>query len=153
MECAGSVSTSGRLPEGCRRGPRPNGCATRKGPRSTWWAGAAPPSSPLSILAASPSTSGTAGRRPRGAPRRGRVYLDPFRNGFAQTVVAPYAVRRRPKAPVSTPLDWSEVTSALLPSDFNLGNFLKRLEGSNPWRDFFRRRQSLDAAFRGLRRL
>ena len=87
------------------------------------------------------------------AARRGRVYLDPFRNGFAQTVVAPYAVRRRPKAPVSTPLDWSEVTSALLPSDFNLGNFLKRLEGSNPWRDFFRRRQSLDAAFRGLRRL
>ena len=87
------------------------------------------------------------------AARRGRVYLDPFRNGFAQTVVAPYAVRRRPKAPVSTPLDWSEVTSTLLPSDFNLGNFLKRLEGSNPWRDFFRRRQSLDAAVRGLRRL
>ena len=87
------------------------------------------------------------------AARRGRVYLDPFRNGFAQTVVAPYAVRRRPKAPVSTPLDWSEVTSTLLPSDFNLGNFLKRLEGSNPWRDFFRRRQSLDAAVRGLGRL
>ena len=26
------------------------------------------------------------------ANRKGRVYLDPFRNGFAQTVVAPYSV-------------------------------------------------------------
>ena len=30
------------------------------------------------------------------AARKGRVYLDPFRNGFAQTVVAPYSVRRAP---------------------------------------------------------
>jgi bifunctional non-homologous end joining protein LigD len=61
------------------------------------------------------------------AVREGRVYLDPFRNGFAQTVVAPYCVRLRPKAPVSTPLEWSEVTTALLPSDFNMGNFTGRL--------------------------
>ena len=39
------------------------------------------------------------------AARKGRVYLDPFRNGFAQTVVSPYCVRRFPRAPVSTPLD------------------------------------------------
>lgn len=38
------------------------------------------------------------------AARKGRVYLDPFRNGFGQTVVAPYSVRLRAKAPVSTPL-------------------------------------------------
>lgn len=38
--------------------------------------------------------------------RRGRVYLDPFRNGFGQTVVASYSVRRREKAPISTPLEW-----------------------------------------------
>jgi len=87
------------------------------------------------------------------AARGGRVYLDPFRNGFAQTVVAPCSVRRRPKAPVSTPLDWSEVTPTLNPSDFNLGNFLRRIEGSNPWKDFFRRRQSLDDAIRGIRSL
>jgi bifunctional non-homologous end joining protein LigD len=87
------------------------------------------------------------------AARRGRVYLDPFRNGFAQTVVAPCSVRRRPKAPVSTPLDWSEVTSTLVPSDFNLGNFLERIEGSNPWKDFFKRRQSLDGAIRKIKRL
>lgn len=87
------------------------------------------------------------------AARRGRVYLDPFRNGVAQTVVAPFSVRRRPKAPVSTPLDWSEVTATLIPSGFNIRNVVKRIEGANPWKDFFRRRQSLDDAIRSLKRL
>jgi len=87
---------------------------------------------------------------PRIPARRGRVYLDPFRNGFVQTVVAPYSVRRRPGAPVSTPLAWSEVKPTLVPSDFNLGNFGKRLEGSDPWENFFRTRQSLKTAMAAL---
>ncbi|MGB9486677.1 MAG: non-homologous end-joining DNA ligase, partial [Terriglobia bacterium] len=62
------------------------------------------------------------------AARRGRVYLDPFRNGFGQTAVAPYSVRRREKAPISTPLKWSEVKPTLMPSDFNMGNFAMRLK-------------------------
>jgi bifunctional non-homologous end joining protein LigD len=80
------------------------------------------------------------------AARRGRVYLDPFRNGFGQTVVAPFCVRLRPKAPVSTPLDWSEVKTTLVPANFNLGNFAERLRESKAWHDFFKRRQSLNAA-------
>jgi bifunctional non-homologous end joining protein LigD len=87
------------------------------------------------------------------AARRGRVYLDPFRNGFGQTAVAPYSVRRREKAPISTPLEWSEVKPTLTPSDFNMGNFRTRLGGSDPWEDFFRTRQSLKGALAALRRL
>ncbi|MGA2083902.1 MAG: non-homologous end-joining DNA ligase [Terracidiphilus sp.] len=87
------------------------------------------------------------------AARRGRVYLDPFRNGFGQTVVAPYSVRRREKAPVSTPLEWSEVKPTLVPSDFNMGNFEKRLERADPWSDFFAARQPLQDAARLLSRL
>lgn len=87
------------------------------------------------------------------AARHGRVYLDPFRNGFLQTVVAPYSVRRRPHAPVSTPLDWSEVRSAFDPSDFNLGNFANRLNGHDPWKNFFEHRQSLEDAAKRLRTL
>ncbi len=86
------------------------------------------------------------------AKRRGRVYIDTARNSYAQTVVAPYSVRRRPKAPVSTPLDWREVTPVLNPADFNLGTFRKRLEKPDPWGSFFRRRQSLQAAARALRK-
>jgi bifunctional non-homologous end joining protein LigD len=50
------------------------------------------------------------------AARGDRVYLDPFRNGFGQTIVAPYSVRRREKAPISTPMEWSQVKPTLLPS-------------------------------------
>lgn len=87
------------------------------------------------------------------AARQGRVYLDPFRNAFGQTVVSPYSVRRRPKAPVSTPLNWSEAKPTLVPSDFNMGNFVRRLEGSDPWMDFFRSRQSLKEAMRAVKHL
>jgi len=87
------------------------------------------------------------------AARQGRVYLDPFRNGFGQTVVAPYSVRRHEKAPISTPLEWSEVKPALVPSDFNMGNFAKRLKRAEPWSDFFENRQSLKDAARLLNKL
>jgi bifunctional non-homologous end joining protein LigD len=40
------------------------------------------------------------------AKRNGRLYLDIGRNGYAQTMAAPYAVRAKPGAPVSVPLDW-----------------------------------------------
>src|SRR6202140_158855 len=85
------------------------------------------------------------------AARKQRVYLDPYRNGFGQTVVAPYSVRRRPKAPFSTPLAWSEVSPALDPSEFNLGNYTKRLSAADPWQDFFKNRQPLAAAINALK--
>jgi bifunctional non-homologous end joining protein LigD len=87
------------------------------------------------------------------AARRGRVYLDPFRNGFGQTVVAPYSVRRREKAPISTPLAWSEVKPTLVPSNFNMGNFHKRLGGADPWKDFFHTRQSMKDAMAVMSKL
>jgi bifunctional non-homologous end joining protein LigD len=87
------------------------------------------------------------------AKRKGRVYLDPFRNGFAQTVVSPYCVRRFPRAPVSTPLHWSEVKPSLDPADFNISNFDKRLAKGDPWADFWKTRQDLKPALEALKRL
>lgn len=87
------------------------------------------------------------------AARRTRVYLDPFRNGFGQTVVAPYSVRRRKGAPVSLPLQWSEVRPTLTPADFNMGNCAAWLRRADPWSDFFQDRQSLKAAASLLTRL
>jgi bifunctional non-homologous end joining protein LigD len=87
------------------------------------------------------------------AARGDRVYLDPFRNGFGQTVVAPYSVRRREHAPISMPLDWSEVKPSLVPSNYNLGNFHKRFQGSDPWENFFHTYQSLKDAIAGLKKL
>jgi len=87
------------------------------------------------------------------AARGKRVYLDPFRNGSVQTVVSPYSVRRKPHAPVSTPLDWTEVSRPLNPADFSLGNFSDRRNAKDPWRDFFASRQNFKAAQGELKRL
>ena len=81
-----------------------------------------------------------------------RVYLDPFRNGSVQTVVSPYSVRRKPHAPVSTPLAWSEVKPSLDPAEFNIGNFKTRRRRADPWGQFFTSRQNLKAAEKELER-
>lgn len=85
--------------------------------------------------------------------RKGRVFLDSFRNAFGQTVVSPYSVRRRPHAPVSTPLAWSEVIESLRAENFTIGNLAERLKKRDPWADFFRRRQKLEPALDALRRI
>jgi bifunctional non-homologous end joining protein LigD len=84
------------------------------------------------------------------AARGKRVYVDPFRNGFGQTVVAPYSVRRRPRAPVSMPLYWREVKGSLDPADFNIGNFSKWSKRDDPWKAFFSTKQDLKSATRLL---
>lgn len=85
--------------------------------------------------------------------RKGRVYLDSFRNGFGATVVAPYSVRRRERAPFSTPLAWKEVRPSLVPSNFNLGNYEKRLAAPDPWKDFFASRQSIKNAAKAVNKI
>jgi bifunctional non-homologous end joining protein LigD len=84
--------------------------------------------------------------------RRGRVFLDVNRNAYAQTVVSLYAVRARPGAPVSVPLDWNELERNDLRADgVTIRNVFKRLEKLvDPWADFQRRAVSLDGARRKL---
>lgn len=62
------------------------------------------------------------------AQRRGRVYLDYMQNRRGSTMAAPYCVRPRPLAPVSTPLSWDELTPSLRPTDFTIKNTLARLD-------------------------
>jgi bifunctional non-homologous end joining protein LigD len=87
------------------------------------------------------------------AARGNRVYLDAFRNGSVQTIVSPYSVRRKPHAPVSTPLAWSEVKSSLEPAEFNIATFKKRRKRIDPWAQFFNSRENLKAAEKELERL
>lgn len=70
------------------------------------------------------------------ADRGACVYADPFRNGPMQTIVAPYSVRRRPHAAVSTPLSWDEVTPKLDPAKFTIRTLDKRLAKADPWKAF-----------------
>ncbi len=45
--------------------------------------------------------------------RGGKIYVDVGQNGFGKTIAAPFSVRPRPGAPVSTPLEWRDVTRRL----------------------------------------
>ncbi len=60
--------------------------------------------------------------------RKGRIYIDYLQNRKGQTVAAPYSVRPKPGATVSTPLKWSEVNKTLSPSQFDIYNIKNRLE-------------------------
>jgi len=71
----------------------------------------------------------------RKVKREGRILIDTARNTYAQTTVAPYAVRARPGAPVATPLRWEEVEDPRLRADsFTLATVPARLErDGDPW--------------------
>src|SRR5213594_3782413 len=60
--------------------------------------------------------------------REGKVYVDAFQNRAGQLMVAPYSVRPSPGAPLSMPIEWSEVNAKLRNGNFTIANALKRME-------------------------
>ncbi len=60
--------------------------------------------------------------------RKGLIYLDFLQNSRSQTLAAPYSLRPKPKATVSTPLKWGEVKKGLTPRDFTIENIHERLD-------------------------
>ncbi|HZC73796.1 MAG TPA: non-homologous end-joining DNA ligase [Jatrophihabitans sp.] len=104
------------------------------------------------VAADDPAHRTTAARK---AARGDRVYLDIMRNGYAQTTVAPYAVRARPGAPVATPLEWDELAARGVRADrFTVRTLPRRLDdGAEPWRNLRRHARSLIVARRRLDRL
>jgi bifunctional non-homologous end joining protein LigD len=67
--------------------------------------------------------------------REGRILIDTARNTYAQTTVAPYAVRAKPGAPVATPLRWDELEDPELRAGTHaLATVPARLErDGDPW--------------------
>lgn len=59
--------------------------------------------------------------------RRGKVYLDYLQNSKGKTMVAPYSIRPREGAPVSTPLLWTELNNQLSPDQFTIRSIFSRL--------------------------
>ena len=59
--------------------------------------------------------------------RGGRVYLDYGQNGHGRLLVAPFSVRARPLAPVSTPIHWRELSPRLSNERFTIRTVLRRV--------------------------
>ena len=87
------------------------------------------------------------------ARRKGRIFIDYLRNAEGATAIAPYAVRARANAPVSTPIGWSELAVDVRFDHFNVRTVLERLAAmrDDPWAAFEQTRQTVTrAAFRRI---
>jgi bifunctional non-homologous end joining protein LigD len=58
----------------------------------------------------------------------GSVLVDHRQNGHGKTIASVYSVRPRPRAPVSTPLEWDELTDDVRPEQFGMSDVLERVE-------------------------
>lgn len=82
------------------------------------------------------------------AKRKGRLFIDTNRNGYAQTSVAPYSVRAGAGAPVAAPLQWDELEKGTVNArSFTIGNIFRRLgQTEDPWKEMLQSRQGLAKA-------
>ncbi|MDZ4758793.1 MAG: DNA ligase D [Bacteroidota bacterium] len=62
------------------------------------------------------------------AKRPDKIYIDFLQNRKGQTIAAPYSIRPKNFATVSTPLLWKEVNHKLTPEKFTIKNTEKRLQ-------------------------
>lgn len=78
----------------------------------------------------------------RKAKRKDKIFVDWLRNGRGATSIAPYALRARNGAKVSMPIHWDELDT-IPPDGIDMLEALKRLNGDDPWKDFFKTHQLL----------
>jgi len=77
--------------------------------------------------------------------RSKRIFIDYLRNSREATAVAPYSTRARAGAPVSVPIDWSELGSLKAPNQYTVQNLMQRLSRlrADPWATIGRIKQQL----------
>lgn len=79
------------------------------------------------------------------ALRKGKIFIDYFRNSLEQTSVAAYSTRARAGAPVSMPVTWEELSRLKSASQFTVLNAARRLAARkrDPWAGMARIKQKL----------
>ena len=82
--------------------------------------------------------------------RAGKVFLDYLRNDRMATAVAPLSPRVRAGAPVSLPLNWSQVKTGLDPAQYTLKTVPALLARSTAWNDYDAGARPLEPAMRKL---
>jgi bifunctional non-homologous end joining protein LigD len=83
--------------------------------------------------------------------RRKGVLIDSNQNGPGRTIASVYSVRPRPGAPVSTPVEWDELTPELEPEHFTMEVVLGRIaDRGDLYEPVLEDRQALGPALRSL---
>jgi bifunctional non-homologous end joining protein LigD len=84
----------------------------------------------------------TVSKRPKG-----HILIDALQNANGKPLACAYSVRAEPSASVSTPLAPEDLTKKITPETWTLKNFDERIEEAGDlWRDFWKKRQTLDRA-------
>jgi len=84
--------------------------------------------------------------------KRSGVLVDHRQNGWGKTIASVYSVRPKPGAPVSTPLDWDELTEDVRPRDFTMAVALERIaRRGDLFEPVLRGGQALSPALKRLR--
>jgi bifunctional non-homologous end joining protein LigD len=77
------------------------------------------------------------------AKRKGKIFVDFFRNDYTATAIADFGVRARHGAPVAAPLEWSELKSLKAANQFSIRDVLARIKNKTPSNARHEKRQSL----------
>src|SRR5678809_773670 len=74
-----------------------------------------------------------------------QVYVDWMQNARGKSLAAVFTARAKPKATVSMPLTWKQISQGVKITDFTITNVpeLLKKKGGNPWAGFFEARQAL----------
>lgn len=78
----------------------------------------------------------------RKANRKNKIFIDWIRNGRGATSIAPYSIRARSGARISMPITWEELET-VAPDGITMTEALTRINGNDPWEDFFQIDQRL----------
>jgi len=65
--------------------------------------------------------------------RKDKILLDIYRNYRGNTCVAPYSLRGKAGAPISTPIFWDQLDTLTSSRQFNLRNIQEQFDKGNPW--------------------
>ena len=80
------------------------------------------------------------------ARRKGKLFIDYLRNERGSTAVAPWSIRSREGAPVAVPVAWDELETIDSANAFSLEAAATRVNGPDPWKDYFANTQSITRA-------
>jgi len=77
--------------------------------------------------------------------RDNKIFIDIYRNQYAQTSIAPYSVRAIDFAPIAMPIDWTDLNNDINAQSFNILNVFEILKsGKDPWKDIDKNIHNID---------
>lgn len=77
------------------------------------------------------------------AKRKGKIFVDFFRNDYTATAVGDFSVRARPGAPVAVPLEWSELKKLAAADQFSIDAVIRRVKRKPPGDERYQLRQRI----------